>query len=184
MNKIFLSGDNGSSGSFCIMEIETGKVLSYCHTPIIKAQDYTKKEKYISRLDHKKFEEFLSSYPIERYIFCYLERPLVSNFRFSVSIVAVRCFESTLVVLEKLNIKPIKILDSKRWQSVMLPEIKGKDELKEASDEYCNVHYPDINLCDIGKKGQNLKTDPGKGDSILIAEWARRNWLAGRSENK
>lgn len=179
-----LFGDNGSSGSFCIMEMDTGNVLSYFHTPIIKEQDYTKKEKYISRLDHKKFEECLCSYPIERYLFCYLERPMISNFRFKLSIIAARCFEATLIIIEQLGIGPIKIIDSKQWQLIMLPGIKGKDELKEASDNYCKSHYPEISLSRKGKKEQDIKTKPGRGDSILIAEWARRNWLSGLQTNK
>lgn len=178
MIDIIVAGDNGPTGSFCIMDLK-GNVIDYFHTPVIKSQDYTKKDKNISRLDYKKFLFGLfrtignKEY---RILSCAIERPFITNFRFKNSIIAARLFEATLICFEEFGIKPM-IVDSKEWQSEILPNVKGREELKAASDEWCKIHHPKVSICEKGKKGQDLKTDPGKGDSILIAEWARRNWL-------
>lgn len=186
MIKLGIFGDNGSSGSFCIMDLDSGRIIDYFHTPTIKSQDYTKKAKMVSRLDWKKFNERISKsffgpdfFPIGHVELCVIERPFITNFRFKNSIIAARCFEATLICFEHFGIKPI-IVDSKEWQSCLLKGKKGKEELKKASDKWCKDFYPHICLNKKGKKGQDIKTDPGMGDSILIASWARSNWLANK----
>jgi hypothetical protein len=90
----------------------------------------------------------------------------------STSISAAMAWASVIYVLKRLKI-PVKCLDSKSWQSALIPEALGKNNkeytktlkagernklLKEASDMHAKMIYP-------AYKGKEL----GDGDSINIA---------------
>ena len=58
-------------------------------------------------------------------------------------------------------------VDSKEWQKVMLPKgVKGSEELKKSSLDIGNRLFPQFE--------ENKHKDR---DSLLMAEWARRNNL-------
>ena len=93
-----------------------------------------------------------------------IERPMVNPARFLASTSALRALEATLIVVEELKL-PVRYLDSKEWQSEILPKgVEGPDELKAASLDIGQRLFPSL----------QFKKD---ADSILIAEWARRNNL-------
>ncbi len=115
--------DNGSSGSIGIIS-DTSPTPTYILTPIKSEQDYTKKKKNISRLDHVTFMRLLSGFdPASTIIF--LERPLINSTMFNTSISASRVFESQLVIIEQLGF-PHQIIDSKEWQTGLLPSSRKK----------------------------------------------------------
>lgn len=160
---LIMAGDNGVTGSFSILTKE-GEVVYYSNTPVNKCSNYTKEKQYLRRLDGPKLISDLEKVRLEHHdIFhCVIERPLVNPTRFKATLSAIRCLEATLVVFEFLNI-PYEYIDSKEWQKVMLPKGLQKEELKFASDQVCKRLFPKIHL-----------SESGRGDSLLIAEYARR----------
>lgn len=131
MNKIIIGIDNGTSGSIGILE-ENEKARFY-QIPKREEQDYTKKKKFITRLDGEIFKELLS---LKGYIFSVvMERPLVNPKMFKATETALRCFEAELVIIEDLKL-PHCFIDSKEWQRKILPQgLKGSKELKKASQD-------------------------------------------------
>lgn len=90
---------------------------------------------------------------------------MINPTRFTASICAVRCFESELSLIELMGCRHL-FIDSKKWQSDMLPSGCKGEELKKASLDIGNRLFP--NLSDF------KHTDR---DGLLIAEWARRKNL-------
>lgn len=89
-----------------------------------------------------------------------LERPYCNPAGFNASMLAARALEATLVVLDLLKLD-YRFVDSKEWQSVMLPKgIIGRDELKKASYEVGKKTFPNT----------KFKKD---ADSLLMAQWAK-----------
>ena len=167
--------DNGTSGTIGFI---CGAEYEFLETPVIIKLDFTKtKKKQIKRLDVDVFHKLMQSYitKAERNneaLMCYLERPLINPMLFNTSILAVRCFEAELTVIEALKI-PYEIIDSKAWQKVLLPEgisAKGKDkkavknELKFASMEVAIRYFP---------KCEKLIRKHKDGDGILIARYGK-----------
>ncbi len=93
-----------------------------------------------------------------------LERPYCNPAGFNASLLAARALESTLVVLDLLGLE-YRFVDSKEWQSIMLPKgIIGRDELKKAS-------------YDVGKKLFATTKFKKDADSLLMAQWAKNTKL-------
>ncbi len=158
---IYIGIDNGVTGSIGI--ITENKNALFWKTPCFMEQSYTKAKGNISRIDHGKLYKLLSGYTNPK---VYLERPMVNPMRFKSSVSAIRALESTLIVVETLEM-PHEYIDSKQWQKELLPKgVKGAPELKKASlDIGCRL-FPKLKK-DIIKHGD--------ADGLLIAEWARRN---------
>jgi hypothetical protein len=151
--------DNGTTGSVGIV----GSCTQFFLMPTFSELSYTKEKKNITRIDTQMLKMKLSGLnnPI-----VLLERPMVNPGRFAATLSAMRALEATLIIIEQLGFARMYV-DSKQWQTEMLPNgIKGSDKLKSASKDIGKRLFPQF---------QNLyKTD---ADSILIAEWARRNNL-------
>jgi len=167
----YIAIDNGVSGSVALVK-SNGKAF-YQKTPTRKELNYTKRRRYINRIDFDKMYAILESFYGEclGQVRCLVERPMVNPQRFLASLSAVRSLEATLLVLEKLKI-PYWFIDSKQWQRSMLPagflRTRGfkinKSELKEASLIIGRRMFP------------QLVTDKMKDcDSLLLAEWGRRS---------
>lgn len=89
-----------------------------------------------------------------------LERPYCNPAGFNASMLAARALEATLVVLDLLKLD-YQFVDSKEWQTVMLPKgVIGRDELKKASFE-------------VGKKLFPTTKFRKDADSLLMAQWAQ-----------
>ena len=160
MSKIYIGIDNGTTGTIAVIGDDITPV--FVHTPIKKEQNYTKAKKIISRLDCEAFLNIVKQAEgIE--VTVLMERPLVNPTRFAATTTALRCFEAELILLEILQYRIIYI-DSKEWQSKMLPKgVKGSDELKKLSLDVGNRLFPQF---------RDFK-HPDR-DGLLIAEYGRR----------
>jgi hypothetical protein len=172
--KYYIGIDNGVTGSVGITSSCPEFTPIFFYIPSFKKQDYTKKKKRVSRIDSKKLNDLISRYKCyvghdekNNNVIAVLERPMLNPTRWTASISASRALETTLIVLEDLNI-PYQFIDSKEWQKEMLPKgIKGSKELKQASREIGERLFPQFKPY---KKIQDA-------DGILIAEWAKRKNL-------
>lgn len=154
MRDYYIGIDNGVSGSIGILGPD---LVRFHRTPVHKERSYTKDEKHISRVDVGELRKLLKGFPEDTLVL--LERPMVNPRRFPASLSAVRALEATLIVLEEYGYF-LRYVDSKEWQSVLLPKIIGSDELKAASLKLGNELFP----------GQKFKSD---ADSLLLARWAK-----------
>lgn len=163
--KTYIGIDNGVTGSIFVLGPDVKK---FYKTPVKVEQSYTKTKQNISRLDVDSFFKILSSIKNKDNDFiAVVERPMVNPGRFQATVSALRCLEATIICLERFLI-PIQYIDSKQWQKeLLLKGLKGK-ELKKASMDISKRLFP------LFKKEIEKQKD---GDSILIAEWARRNNL-------
>ena len=162
MSKIYCGLDNGVSGSVGIVGDNIEPI--FVQTPIKKEQDYTKAKKNITRLDYSAFMELFSQYN-KNDIFLLLERPLVNPSRWGSTTSALRCHEAELIMIELLGIK-FQFIDSKEWQSVLLPKGCKGEELKKASLDIGNRLFPMYSNFNHSDR-----------DGLLIAEYARRKNL-------
>jgi len=174
---IYVGIDNGVSGSIGIV----GEKIEpfYYKIPVFKHLDYTKKEKWIHRIDYDKLLQFLSidTLGLKEFVKVFIERPMINPKAFNASLSAIRALEVVLIVLEKLNLSR-QYIDSKEWQKEMLPVArktkvtkKGKsiqvidnEKVKKISLEVGKRLFPTINF-----------TGFKDADGLLIAEYCRRN---------
>lgn len=168
-HQVWVGLDNGTTGSIgCV-----GNCITRCiETPIIKEQSYTKAKKIISRIDHVALKRWFVEILNEGYqpgdIVVAIERPMINPMRFQASISAARALESTLCIIEDLEI-PHFYVDSREWQTKMLPKgVRGAPELKKASMDIGLRLFPDC---------AEVIKNHGDADNLLIAEWARRERL-------
>jgi hypothetical protein len=167
---LYLGIDNGVSGTVGIIGETRRESKSdvYFKMPIKKVLDYTKKEKWINRIDFVKLLLLLKN--IDRTPGCraFMERPMVNPMMFNASLSAVRALESTLVVLEELSIS-YEFIDSKEWQREMLPELMDKHrsdrhaQLKKMSLAIGKRLFPKIDFSGFED-----------ADGLLIAEYCRK----------
>lgn len=159
-------------------------------TPAIQALDYTQEIKYINRIDHVNLKKWFE-YQIEigkKYLteelkpLVILERPMVNPQRFNSSKIALRAFESTLIVLELLNLDYI-IIDSKKWQhyffgkNTSLIDLKYESQKRgiEVIDSYGQLTNKDLEKCinnELITEMKNIMVSHGDGDSLLMCEYA------------
>lgn len=170
-HKIYLGIDNGTTGTIGVTG--EGWIPVMIETPVVKEQSYTKAKNEITRIDHRSLRLWLMENVLRKQgfipsdILAVIERPMINPMRFKASISAARSLESTLCVLEDFGI-PLMYVDSRQWQSVMLPQgCEGKELKKASKDIGCRLfpHLKEI----IGKHKD--------ADGLLISEWARRERL-------
>jgi Holliday junction resolvasome RuvABC endonuclease subunit len=160
----YIGIDNGVTGSIGIINADKSEYL-LLQIPVKKGQDYTKKKKNISRIDHVKLKEILKKY---KEVSICIERPMVNSTRFVATTSALRALESLLVILEQLDLSRM-FKDSKEWQKELLPiGIKGTPQLKKASLDIGIRLFPKM-------KEQIIKQKDA--DGLLIAEYIRRKQL-------
>ena len=159
--KTYIGIDNGVSGTIAV--IKDGSV-SFGKTPVVKVQDYTKRKKLISRLDVVEFDLILSGIDPNNALVV-IERPMINPTRFTATESAIRCHEAMLVLIERRGL-PYLFIDSREWQSKMLPKGCSGNDLKMMSKEIGNRLFP---------KFSDVK-HPDR-DALLIAEYARRAGL-------
>lgn len=164
--KTVIGIDNGTTGSIGIIR-EDGFYTTF-KTPVIKVQDYTKKNQKVSRIDVIKFKKYLNQYIFD-FSKCkaYLERPFINpqpKF-FKATLSAIRAWEAMLIILDDLQVG-YEALDSRSWQHLLLPNgCKGKD-LKSSSKDIGNRLFP------ICKEVRH----PDR-DGLLIAEYGRKDYF-------
>ena len=153
----YIGWDNGVTGALAI--IRKNNSAEWFKMPVKYELSFQKVEQHINRVDVVALRAILKGWnitPTDTLIT--IERPLLNPMRWKSSISASRCLEATLIVTEELGFE-LDFIDSKQWQRVLLPGIKGSDELKKASLELGKKLYPNL----------KLKKD---ADSLLIAYWA------------
>ena len=160
--------DNGTSGTIGFI---CGSGYEFYETPVKKTIDFTSsKTKNIHRLDIEEFSNLLKSFvekakKEEESLICYMERPLINPALFQASLIAVRCFEAQITILEDLKIS-YTVFDSKAWQRKLLPKTNFKDKklqrkaLKENSKQVAIRLFP---------KCKDLIERHKDGDGLLIA---------------
>jgi len=166
-----ISIDNGVSGSIAYLS-RAGNVCRFVKVPARKEQNYTKAKSTIQRIDHAALDSLIKSFILlnkeckeEKFMRVVIERPFVNPKGFKATVSAVRALEAVLVVVEQLKL-PVEYVDSKQWQKEMLPKgCAGTPELKFAS---CSIG------CRLFPSVSKEITKHGDADSLLMAEWARR----------
>jgi hypothetical protein len=167
MSKLYIGIDNGVTGTIGVIHENYRKMYKI---PVKHEQSYTKVTQQITRLRVDEFEEILRdeiklTVNTLSNVLVLMERPMVNPMRFKASVSAIRCLEASLGVIERIGLSYIYV-DSKEWQKVMLPKGLKKEQLKEASLDISRRLFPNIDY-------KGLKD----GDSLLMAEWARRSNL-------
>lgn len=182
MAKYVLSIDNGTTGSFCIMDIKTKEVVAFVSVPTFKIDKWTKAKKdkktgHFTVVDVQQLKYALLNLPIEingENIKCYIERPAVgfSGWGIWTSLSGMAAWVAVQYALREFKI-PYETVDSKEWQSHLIPQAMGVNNkaymkklkagernklLKEASDKLAKKLYP---------KGIYPKS--GDGDSVNMA---------------
>jgi hypothetical protein len=180
--------DNGVTGSIsCILPSQN--YIDYLETPAITCNDYTQEIKKINRIDiyalkdwfekHINFAKTL--YKDEIKVIVILERPMVNSQRFRQSLIAVRAFEATLIVLEMLELNYI-VIDSKKWQHHFFGKDTSQIDLKKSSeklsleildryDEKGNLY--EMSVSDLKK----LVSHHGDGDGLLMCKYAEEKLI-------
>jgi hypothetical protein len=171
MKEFIIGIDNGPTGNFCILNLNDNKELYYFATPVKKEKSYTKKERYLNRLDHELLKSKLETIVKNNKCKAYMERPMIQSARFFSSISSIRCLEAECLILEQLGI-PYEFLDSRIWQKEILVGIKGRDNLKLESKIVSSKLYPQFR--------EQIKKD---GDAILIAHYYKQKLLKERNSN-
>lgn len=163
-NRVFVAGDNGVTGLWCIMGPEGVELFPI---PTRKCRNYTKSVKWLRRVDVEALKLKLLNIPTDTIIV--LERPFVNPRYFSTTLSAVRSMEAVIIALESLGVQ-YRFVDSREWQKVMLPGIEGRAALKKAAIELGKQLYP--TLAAVIDKYEDA-------DGLLIAEWTKRKYGAG-----
>lgn len=162
---IYISIDNGVSGSFAWVN-EDCSLSGVTTTPVFVEQDFQKNKKNVTRVNVLEVVNWIRRVPKgnARVI---LERPFVNPRMFNATLSAIRAWEAILIALQAFNYPRI-VVDSRKWQKAMLPTGCKGPELKVASVQVGCRLFPDH---------ADWVKDQGDADSLLIAEFARRNKL-------
>lgn len=167
MNGLVIGIDNGVSGSISYAMPGESQVL--IPTPVKSEQNYQKKAKNITRIDHEALRDLLTNLRIQANgipLRVVLEKPFVNPGNFVATSSSLRAHEATLVILEQLGIGH-QFLDAKEWQKKMLPAgLKGREEQKKASRELGCRQFPHL-------AALITKTKASDADAVWIAEYAR-----------
>lgn len=160
---VWVGIDNGSTGSLAFMCKK--KYLTFS-VPKKKVRHYTKKEKYVHRIDMPALSNMLISRCIEVsggkdikncQVRMILEQPFTGAS--SNAFLGQRAFEATLIAIETSGFLPPVIVYSKTWQRVLLGKVKSK-ETKIRSKIVGEKLYP----------GSAVGSDC---DAILLAHWLK-----------
>ena len=159
---LYVGIDNGVTGSIGLIVEELGKVIwaESIKTPIIKRRNYTKENKYINCIDYKEVAKTIDKYKADC-VHVAVERPMVNPGRFFQTLSAMRSLEATEVAIGiSSNVESFCYVDSKDWQSDILPGVEGND-LK-----------PESWIIGISLYNQILGKYSGNDcDGLLIADW-------------
>ncbi len=161
----YIGIDNGVSGSLALVSPDQ---IGFVPAPTKTEQSYTKVKAQITRIDYDELHNLLYSWCLPGALWrIFIERPFVNPKGFKATVSALRALEATLIAVEDLQLS-FEYIDSRQWQKIMLPKGCKGVELKHASR-------------DIGIRLFPMYTDEitkhKDADSLLIAEWARRERL-------
>ena len=166
MAKCYLGMDNGTTGTLGVVYND---FIKFQKNPVRSVQHYTQKAQKRTRLDIVAFQELLDE--IHNMvgndpIYAVLERPMTGKGSTAV-ISGMRFFEACCIMLE-INGIGYEVIDSKKWQKMFLPDVKGSKELKNASRDRAIQMHPEF---------EELIKKHGDADGLLIAKYAQRSNL-------
>lgn len=167
MVKTYIGVDNGVTGSLAMIRAEESAMVE---VPVVRQQSYQKEKAQITRIAYHDLVACLSEWVRHSrgYAFVVIERPYVNPKGFKATASALRALEATLIAVESLGL-PYAYVDSRQWQRQLLPKgVRGTSELKLASRDIGIRLFPQLS---------DAVTRHGDADSLLIAEWARREGL-------
>jgi hypothetical protein len=175
---IYVGIDNGVSGAIAYYNNDKMYIKEL---PIKNTQNYTKKVEFVNKIDFVELRKiFCDLIGTGKVIKVLWERPFCNPMMFKATLSSMLSYQTTLDVLESLNI-PYEMIDSKVWQTKLLPKgiykitqdkngknrIKAdKKMLKKASIDTANRLYPYL----------QIKKD-GQADAVMICEYLRRKEL-------
>lgn len=142
MNSLIMGIDNGSSGSWCVVDTNS-QIRAFGVNPSIEDLDYlTSRVSKYKRLDEQTFATLLCKFagPKQTELSVVLEKPSTRGM-YGSDVKAARYFESQLVVLRQLRIG-YKVINSKVWQSRYLPTGTKPKQTKFASLHLGCQMYP------------------------------------------
>ena len=179
--------DNGATGTVsCLIPYDQNNIKIYFEKTFSHVDlDYQKDINYIARIDWEKLKDWFNKIIkkartnyIRKYnkedikISVILERPMINADRFKQSKNAARAFESTLMVLEMLELeKNYIIIDSKKWQHYFFGKNTVLIDLKEASKNKGIEYLTNLNEKRYKNELNTIKQH-GDADSLLICRWA------------
>lgn len=179
--------DNGATGTVsCLIPYDKNDIKIYFEKTFSHVDlDYQKDINYIARIDWVKLKDWFNNIIkkartnyIKKYnkeeikISVILERPMINADRFKQSKNAARAFESTLMVLEMLELeKNYIIIDSKKWQHYFFGKNTVLIDLKEASKNKGIEYLTNLNEKRYKNELNTIKQH-GDADSLLICRWA------------
>ena len=179
--------DNGATGTIsCLIPYDKNNIKIYFEKTFNHVDlDYQKDINYIARIDWEKLKDWFNKIIkkaktnyIRKYnkedikISVILERPMINADRFKQSKNAARAFESTLMVLEMLELeKNYIIIDSKKWQHYFFGKNTVLIDLKEASKNKGIEYLTNLNEKRYKNELNTIKQH-GDADSLLICRWA------------
>ena len=179
--------DNGATGTIsCLIPYDKNNIKIYFEKTFSHVDlDYQKDINYIARIDWEKLKDWFNKIIkkaktnyIRKYnkedikISVILERPMINADRFKQSKNAARAFESTLMVLEMLELeKNYIIIDSKKWQHYFFGKNTVLIDLKEASKNKGIEYLTNLNKKRYKNELNTIKQH-GDADSLLICRWA------------
>ena len=179
--------DNGATGTVsCLIPYDKNDIKIYFEKTFNHVDlDYQKDINYIARIDWEYLKDWFNKIIkkaktnyIRKYnkedikISVILERPMINADRFKQSKNAARAFESTLMVLEMLELeKNYIIIDSKKWQHYFFGKNTVLIDLKEASKNKGIEYLTNLNEKRYKNELNTIKQH-GDADSLLICRWA------------
>ena len=179
--------DNGATGTVsCLIPYDKNNIKIYFEKTFSHVDlDYQKDINYIARIDWEKLKDWFNKIIkkaktnyIRKYnkedikISVILERPMINADRFKQSKNAARAFESTLMVLEMLELeKNYIIIDSKKWQHYFFGKNTVLIDLKEASKNKGIEYLTNLNEKRYKNELNTIKQH-SDADSLLICRWA------------
>lgn len=179
--------DNGVTGSLAC-KFTKFPYIDYIETPVIECNNYTQEIKKINRIDIITLENWFlkhinfgkTLYNDEIKVIVILERPMVNPQRFQQSLIAMRAFEATLIVLEKLNLNYI-IIDSKKWQHHFFGNDTTQIDLKKSSENLSieiltNLEKENLYELPISELKKSVKRH-GDADSLLMCKYAEEKLI-------
>ena len=179
--------DNGATGTVsCLIPYDKNDIKIYFEKTFNHVDlDYQKDINYIARIDWEKLKDWFNKIIkkartnyIRKYnkedikISVILERPMINADRFKQSKNAARAFESTLMVLEMLELeKNYIIIDSKKWQHYFFGKNTVLIDLKEVYKNKGIEYLTNLNEKRYKNELNTIKQH-GDADSLLICRWA------------
>lgn len=183
---LIIGMDNGTTGTWCSWLYDYG-ILDFVETFSKRTLNYQQQINYIDRIDHELLKDWIKKqvknakkvYNREIKVIIVLQRPMVNPQRFDSSLLAVRAFESTIIILQQLELNYI-ILDSKKWQHYFF----GKETM------LLNLKYESLKkgllLLNEEEDVEDLKQivkKHGDADALLITKFAIEKLIKHTKEN-